>query len=87
MDPAVLRPGRFGRILYVPLPNAEERGLILKALARKNKHIYADIDFDAFGRREECHNFSGADLHALVRLNFYPYLESLSHRQSYWQSN
>ena len=69
MDPAVLRPGRFGRILYVPLPSAEERGLILKALAR-NKPVAADVDLDALGHREECQNLSGADLDALVRFNF-----------------
>ena len=43
MDRAVLRPGRFGKLLYVPLPTADERGLILKALARK-KPIDANVD-------------------------------------------
>ncbi|KAE8677252.1 putative amino acid permease 7 [Hibiscus syriacus] len=28
MDRAVLRPGRFGKLLYVPLPSPDERGLI-----------------------------------------------------------
>ncbi|XP_020253210.1 cell division control protein 48 homolog C-like [Asparagus officinalis] len=65
MDPAVLRPGRFGTILYVPLPTIEERGLILKALARK-KPVAIDVDLDALGRCEACHNFSGADLSALM---------------------
>ncbi|KAF5946182.1 hypothetical protein HYC85_016410 [Camellia sinensis] len=35
MDRAVLRLGRFGKLLYVPLPSPDECGLILKALARK----------------------------------------------------
>ncbi|KAJ7946631.1 cell division control protein 48-like C-like [Quillaja saponaria] len=35
MDDAVLRPGRFGKHFYVPLPSSDEWGLILEALARK----------------------------------------------------
>ncbi|XP_008790849.1 cell division control protein 48 homolog C-like [Phoenix dactylifera] len=65
MDPAVLRPGRFGKVLYVPLPCADERGLILKALARK-KPISADVDLDALAHREACNNLTGADLAALM---------------------
>lgn len=38
MDPAILRSGRFGKPILVSLPDEDERGLILKALARK-KHI------------------------------------------------
>ncbi|KAJ6792818.1 cell division control protein 48-like protein C-like [Iris pallida] len=65
MDPAVLRPGRFGRVLYVPLPSAEERGLIMKALA-KNKPIAADVDLIALGHKEACRNLTGADLSAVM---------------------
>lgn len=65
MDSALLRPGRFGRLLYVPLPKPEERGLILKALARK-KPIDVSVDLDDIGCSKACDNFSGADLHALV---------------------
>ncbi|XP_010939645.1 cell division control protein 48 homolog C [Elaeis guineensis] len=65
MDPAVLRPGRFGKVLYVPLPCADERGLILKALSRK-KPISADVDLDALAHREACKNLTGADLAALM---------------------
>ncbi|PON34338.1 Spastin [Parasponia andersonii] len=65
MDNAVLRPGRFGKLLYVPLPRPDERGLILKALAR-NKPIDASVDLNAIGRMEACENFSGADLAAVV---------------------
>jgi len=65
MDRAVLRPGRFGKLLYVPLPNQEERGLILKALARK-KPLDADVDLIAIGGSQACANLSGADLSALV---------------------
>ncbi|XP_052194467.1 cell division control protein 48 homolog C [Diospyros lotus] len=65
MDHAVLRPGRFGKLLYVPLPNPDERGLILKALARK-KPIDASVDLVAIARQEACDNLSGADLSALM---------------------
>ncbi|PKA49337.1 Cell division control protein 48 like C [Apostasia shenzhenica] len=65
IDPAVLRPGRFGKLFYVPLPSAEERRSILKALARK-KPVASDVDFDALAQREACRNLSGADLAALM---------------------
>ncbi|KAK4256112.1 hypothetical protein QN277_009024 [Acacia crassicarpa] len=65
MDPAVLRPGRLGKLLYVPLPSPDERGLILKALARK-KPIDDSVDLCALGRMEACENLSGADLAALM---------------------
>ncbi|KAK4258016.1 hypothetical protein QN277_007529 [Acacia crassicarpa] len=65
MDRALLRPGRLGKLLYVPLPSADERGLILKALARK-KPIDDTVDLCAIGRMEACENLSGADLAALM---------------------
>ncbi|KAM2855105.1 hypothetical protein FF1_025466 [Malus domestica] len=65
MDRAVLRPGRFGKLIYVAPPTKDERGLILKALARK-KPIDASVDLSEIGQRELCENFSGADLGALM---------------------
>ncbi|KAM1965937.1 hypothetical protein ACFX15_046216 [Malus domestica] len=65
MDRAVLRPGRFGKLIYVAPPTKDERGLILKALARK-KPIDASVDLSEIGQRETCENFSGADLAALM---------------------
>ncbi|XP_027362401.1 cell division control protein 48 homolog C isoform X2 [Abrus precatorius] len=65
MDRAVLRPGRFGKLLYVPLPSPDERVLILKALARK-KPVDATVDLSAIGKMEACENLSGADLAALM---------------------
>ncbi|KAL6557925.1 hypothetical protein OROMI_018275 [Orobanche minor] len=49
MDDAVLQPERFGKLMYVPLPSAEERGMILRALARK-KPIDADADLMALAK-------------------------------------
>lgn len=65
MDPAILRPGRFGELLYVPLPSPDERVLILEALARK-KPVDASVDLNAIARMEACENLSGADLAALM---------------------
>ncbi|EPS61242.1 hypothetical protein M569_13554, partial [Genlisea aurea] len=67
MDEAILRPGRLGQLLYVPLPSPEGRGMILKALSRKQPIINPDVDLMAIGRDPACENFSGADLSALVR--------------------
>ncbi|XP_027932318.1 cell division control protein 48 homolog C [Vigna unguiculata] len=65
MDRALLRPGRFGKLLYVPLPDLDERVLILKALAR-TKAIDADVDLSVIARMKGCENLSGADLAALI---------------------
>ncbi|CAN4091268.1 unnamed protein product [Withania somnifera] len=65
MDRAILRPGRLGKLLYVPLPSPDERGLILKALARK-KPIDSSVDLMIIGRDDACKNLSGADLAALM---------------------
>ncbi|CAD6338036.1 unnamed protein product [Miscanthus lutarioriparius] len=65
IDDAVLRPGRFGKKHYVPLPGADERVSILKAHAR-SKPVSADVDLDALARRAECNNLTGADLASLV---------------------
>ncbi|KAL0403474.1 UNVERIFIED_CONTAM: Cell division control protein 48C [Sesamum radiatum] len=84
MDRAVLRPGRFGKLLYVPLPSPDERGMILKALARK-KPIDANMDLMAIGRDSACENLSGADLSALMNEAAMAALEeklTSSHRSS-----
>lgn len=89
MDRAVLRPGRFGKLLYVPLPCPEERGMILRALVRKKK-IDATVDLMALGKGTSCENFSGADLSALMNEAAMAAMEdklALSHESSfdsYW---
>ncbi|XP_010462796.1 PREDICTED: cell division control protein 48 homolog C-like [Camelina sativa] len=66
IDPAVTRPGRFGKHIYLPLPNAVQRGLILKSLARKVP-LDPSVDLDEIARMEGCENLSGADLKYLVK--------------------
>ncbi|MFX0132947.1 MAG: CDC48 family AAA ATPase [Candidatus Hodarchaeota archaeon] len=64
VDPALLRPGRFDRLIMVPAPEAEARLEILK-IHTKNMVLAEDVDLDDLIKRTE--NFSGADLENLVR--------------------
>ncbi|XP_050429869.1 nuclear valosin-containing protein-like [Adelges cooleyi] len=69
IDPAVLRPGRLDKVLYVGLPDDEGRVDILRALTKNGKKpvLAEDVDLDAIGKNGNCINFTGADLAALVR--------------------
>ncbi|MCK4973282.1 MAG: AAA family ATPase, partial [Candidatus Heimdallarchaeota archaeon] len=45
LDPAMLRPGRFDRIIEIPIPTAESRRAIFKIhVAEMN--LKGDVDFD-----------------------------------------
>ncbi|KAH6792622.1 cell division cycle 48C [Perilla frutescens var. hirtella] len=81
MDHVLLRPGRLGRLLYVPLPSPEERGMILHALARV-KSIEVNADLMAIGKHNACKNFSGADLSSLIDEAVFIALEEQSSTQS-----
>ena len=62
LDPAIRRPGRFDRIIFVPPPDQEARTSIFKIkLAGKPIH---DINYDALGSRTK--EFSGADIEAVI---------------------
>ena len=63
LDPALLRPGRFDRLIEIPLPNFEGRKEIFTIHLRKLK-LSNDIDLDELARRTE--SFSGADIKAAV---------------------
>ena len=62
LDEALLRPGRFDRIIEVPLPDKENRGKILKIHTRRMK-LEDKLDFNKLSELTE--GFSGADLKAL----------------------
>ncbi|MGR6322441.1 AAA family ATPase [Micromonospora soli] len=64
VDPALLRPGRLERLVYVPPPDGPARGEILRAAAR-DVPLAPDVDLAALG--EELAGFSAADCAALVR--------------------
>ncbi|KAF8925886.1 hypothetical protein BGZ58_000387 [Dissophora ornata] len=66
IDPAMLRPGRLDKLLYVQLPTMEERLDILQTLSRKTP-LAPDVELEKVASDERCDNFSGADLASLVR--------------------
>ncbi|CAI4600778.1 CPA_1a_G0035090.mRNA.1.CDS.1 [Saccharomyces cerevisiae] len=68
IDPAMLRPGRLDKTLFIELPNTEEKLDIIKTLTKSHgTPLSSDVDFEEIIRNEKCNNFSGADLAALVR--------------------
>ena len=52
IDPAMLRPGRLDKTLYIELPTPEERLEILKTLVRtsNNSPLHANVDLNAISR-------------------------------------
>jgi len=65
LDPAILRPGRIDRPLYVPLPDDLGKVQILEALCRKSP-IDSSVNFQALVARPEAANLTGADLSHLL---------------------
>lgn len=63
LDPALLRPGRFDRQIYVNVPDVRGREAILKVHAR-NKPLSPDVNFKTVARMTS--GFSGADLENLL---------------------
>ncbi|PYC71224.1 ATPase [Micromonospora arborensis] len=64
VDPALLRPGRLERLVYVPPPDGPARAEILRAASRQVP-LAPDVDLAALG--DELAGFSAADCAALVR--------------------
>ena len=65
IDRAMLRPGRFDKLVYVKLPTPDERVDILRTLLREIPVCKVNPETVAFDSR--CDRFSGADLSALVK--------------------
>lgn len=63
LDPALLRPGRFDRQIYVNIPDVRGREAIFKVHAR-NKPMASDVDFQVLARITS--GFSGADIANLL---------------------
>jgi proteasome regulatory subunit len=63
LDPALLRPGRFDRIIEIPMPSAEGR---LKILEIHSKKMKKDEDVDLMEIVKITEEASGADLNAIV---------------------
>ncbi|KAG1374879.1 hypothetical protein G6F61_008948 [Rhizopus arrhizus] len=65
LDKALVRPGRFDRLVNVPLPDVRGRIEILKHHMRK-MHVASEVDISVIARGTP--GFSGADLANLVNL-------------------
>lgn len=63
LDPALLRPGRFDRQIYVGYPDVKGREAVLKVHTR-NKPLAPDVDLSVIAKTTV--GFTGADLENLV---------------------
>jgi len=64
VDQAVLRPGRFDRLIYVPEPDEEARKQIFK-IYTKDMPLAKDVKIEELARMTN--NYSGADINGLCR--------------------
>ncbi|EDY35166.1 AAA family ATPase, CDC48 subfamily [Aciduliprofundum boonei T469] len=62
LDPALLRPGRFDRIVYVPIPDKDARKEIFKIHLR-GRPLAEDVDIDKLAEKTE--GYTGADIEAV----------------------
>jgi cell division protease FtsH len=63
LDPAILRPGRFDRAVYVPMPDFNGRKAILEVHS-KNKKFEEGADLETVAKKTV--GYSGADLENLL---------------------
>ncbi len=63
LDPALMRPGRFDRQIYVNVPDVKGREDIFKVHAR-NKPLAADVNFKSLARLTS--GFTGADIENIL---------------------
>jgi len=63
LDPALLRPGRFDRIIEIPIPDSVARATIF-AVHTKNMPLADDINLGKFASMTE--GFSGAEIRSIV---------------------
>ena len=66
IDPAMVRPGRLDKLLFVDLPLADERFEILKTQSL-HLSLNPDVNLLNVAHDSRCDGFSGADLSALIR--------------------
>ncbi len=64
LDRALLRPGRFDELVYVPIPDKDGRRRILE-IHTSEMPLADDVDLDSLAERTE--RYTGADLENLVR--------------------
>ncbi|MCU0860613.1 MAG: AAA family ATPase, partial [Thermoplasmata archaeon] len=63
LDPALMRPGRFDRLVYIGPPDLEARKEILRIHA-KGRPLDDDVDLDKLAAKME--NFTGAEIAAVA---------------------
>jgi ribosome biogenesis ATPase len=74
IDPAMVRPGRLDKLLYVDLPRPDERAEIVRTMTRRvplgglkgESEAMVKASVEAMVR-DSCEGYSGADLAAIVR--------------------
>ena len=64
LDPAVLRPGRFDRLIYVPAPDLDSMTEIFK-IHTHSMPLSRDVDLEELARKAQ--GYSGADVEAICR--------------------
>jgi transitional endoplasmic reticulum ATPase len=64
LDPALLRPGRFDRVIFVPPPDYQARLQILK-IHTKEMPLAPDVNLGELARITE--GYTGADLESVCR--------------------
>jgi SpoVK/Ycf46/Vps4 family AAA+-type ATPase len=64
VDPALMRPGRFDKVIFIPAPEYRSRVDIFK-IHLKNKPVSSNLDIEHLARSTE--GFTGADIENLVK--------------------
>jgi len=64
IDPALRRPGRFSKLVYIPEPDLDARAAIFK-INMKGRPIAADVDVNRLAGMTD--SYSGADISAICK--------------------
>ena len=64
VDPALRRPGRFDKIIEVPLPDMKAREMIFR-LHCKDRRVAGDIDYRLLAKESD--EFTGAEIEGLIQ--------------------
>ncbi|MCQ8903103.1 MAG: CDC48 family AAA ATPase [Methanothrix sp.] len=64
IDPSLLRPGRFDRMIYIPMPDLAARKKIFEIYLRRMP-VAGDVDIDDLAARTE--GYTGADIEMICR--------------------
>ncbi len=68
LDKALLRPGRFDKVIYVGPPDEKARAEIFRGYLQRREVVSGEIDYDKLAKMSE--RFTGADIEALVNKIF-----------------